>query len=365
MHIKYIRNKDAEVSKLLTNKNLPILVYGNGSIAKQVEIKLKKNNLFAAGRIVDDKHFLNHKGTFKSSECDSLFKCYVVIRGFFESYFMSDTELQSKFRNAKSFYYYSELYDMEGIDYNYFLKNEKEFQSFYNLLEDELSKKSYEAYLNSRINQDASYLLEYVSLPQYAPSMSFSNKTSLKKFMNFSDEKTWINCGAFDGDTIKSLIVDRGFVFKKVMAVEPDPKNAEKLHSFIAEQNLEDVVDIYECGLSDCISKTYFNSDGTAKASISNNSLEGFSIQLKKIDDIAQDREISFINMDIEGSEYSAIKGGVETIKKHKPKLAISVYHKKNDLLNIPVLIKSINSEYKFYFRIHKPITIDSVLYAI
>lgn len=328
MNVEYIKSKDDEVTELLIKSNLPILIYGNGSIADQVEIKLKKYNLFPSARVVDDKYFLGDNDTIKASECDSYFDLYILIKGFFESYFILDSELNLKFKNAKDIFYYSELYGMERISYKYFLEHKKEFDVFYNLLEDDLSRKSYEAYLNSKINQDSSYLLNYVSLPQYAPDVNVSHRERLQEFMNFTNDKTWINCGAFDGDTIKSLVTDRGFVFKEIMAIEPDPINAKKIYSFIAEQNLMNVVKVYECGLSDNTMKISFNSDGTAKSSISDNNLGDVFIHLRKIDDIARDSEVTFINMDIEGSECNAIRGGMETIKKYKPKLAISAYHK-------------------------------------
>lgn len=38
-----------------------------------------------------------------------------------------------------------------------------------------------------------------------------------------------------------------------------------------------------------------------------------------------------------------------ETIRSNKPKLAICVYHKREDLIQIPLLIKEYNEDYKFY----------------
>lgn len=67
----------------------------------------------------------------------------------------------------------------------------------------------------------------------------------------------------------------------------------------------------------------------------------------------------------IEGAELEALKGASEVIVKDKPKLAISIYHKKEDLITIPQFIKSLVPEYKFYLKLHKCMTIDAVLYAI
>jgi hypothetical protein len=74
---------------------------------------------------------------------------------------------------------------------------------------------------------------------------------------------------------------------------------------------------------------------------------------------------VTFIKMDIEGAELNALKGAEQTIRKYKPKLAICVYHKANDLITIPQYIRSCVSEYKFYFRAHQLGTIGSVFYAV
>jgi FkbM family methyltransferase len=57
---------------------------------------------------------------------------------------------------------------------------------------------------------------------------------------------------------------------------------------------------------------------------------------------------IDFIKMDIEGAELSALKGAVETLKKFKPKLAISVYHNPGDFKKIPEFIKNISRNISF-----------------
>jgi len=55
--------------------------------------------------------------------------------------------------------------------------------------------------------------------------------------------------------------------------------------------------------------------------------------------------------MDIEGAEYQAIKGAENTIRRHSPKLMISLYHRNEDMFKLPLLIHSINPDYKFFIR--------------
>ena len=76
------------------------------------------------------------------------------------------------------------------------------------------------------------------------------------------------------------------------------------------------------------------------------------------IDTYVLEKEISkidFIKMDIEGSELDALKGARNSICKWKPKMAICMYHKIDDMWKIPQYIKSLRSDYEFSFR-HYPI---------
>ena len=69
--------------------------------------------------------------------------------------------------------------------------------------------------------------------------------------------------------------------------------------------------------------------------------------------------------MDIEGAEIEALQGAQNTIKKYKPTLAISLYHKPEHLFTIPLLINSWNLGYKFYIRSHGNNLLETVLYCV
>jgi len=67
--------------------------------------------------------------------------------------------------------------------------------------------------------------------------------------------------------------------------------------------------------------------------------------------------KVDFIKMDIEGSELDALLGAQESIRKFKPKLAISLYHKPNDIFELVKHIKNKFSFYKIYidhYTIHQ-----------
>ncbi|QYA27088.1 FkbM family methyltransferase [Gramella sp. MT6] len=91
-------------------------------------------------------------------------------------------------------------------------------------------------------------------------------------------------------------------------------------------------------------------------------------VQTITIDSILKDEKlerIDFIKMDIEGAEIPALKGASRAIQDFKPKLAISVYHKWDDLLEIPKLINSLRKDYKMYLDCTTGFGGEAVLYCI
>ena len=87
-------------------------------------------------------------------------------------------------------------------------------------------------------------------------------------------------------------------------------------------------------------------------------------IKVVTIDGIVKEK-VTFIKMDIEGSELKALHGAEKTIMRDKPKLAISIYHKLEDILDIPAYIHHLVPEYKFYIRHYSLNAAETILYAI
>jgi FkbM family methyltransferase len=86
------------------------------------------------------------------------------------------------------------------------------------------------------------------------------------------------------------------------------------------------------------------------------------------IDDFVRARGLSrvdFVKMDIEGSEREALRGAAETIRRFKPKLAISAYHQPDDLLMLPGLIHAIEPSYRLYFDHYTIHAEESVIFAV
>lgn len=91
------------------------------------------------------------------------------------------------------------------------------------------------------------------------------------------------------------------------------------------------------------------------------------SFDCTSLDDYAQAHleRVDFIKMDIEGSEMDALAGARDTIRSFKPRLAISGYHKPDDLWEIPRKIRELNPGYELTFGHHSPVHWESVFYAV
>ena len=84
----------------------------------------------------------------------------------------------------------------------------------------------------------------------------------------------------------------------------------------------------------------------------------------ESIDNVIKE-EVTFIKLDVEGAELRTLMGAAETIKKYKPRLAISIYHKPEDIYEIPLLLMEYRPDYRFYIRHYTSYIWETVLYAV
>ena len=90
-----------------------------------------------------------------------------------------------------------------------------------------------------------------------------------------------------------------------------------------------------------------------------------YQIEVAAVDEMVGE-DITYMKMDIEGAELEALKGAEKQIRKNKPKLAVCVYHKPEDFLEIWGYLKSLVPEYRFYLRHHNAYNgSETVLYAV
>jgi len=174
-------------------------------------------------------------------------------------------------------------------------------------------------------------------------------------------EMRYVDAGAYDGDTVRQFKV-RKIALGGLLAVEPDPRNFAGLVKEISDLDAGEVIAV-PIGLSDRVELLRFSADGTAAAGVS--SAGETMVQVADLDSLAGHWNPTHVKMDIEGAELNALVGMTSIIKRLRPRLAISVYHKPNDIWEIPLWMSELGVNYKMYIRNYGQQGFDTVLYCI
>ena len=351
---------DVAVIEWLKESALPVVLYGASiDVADQIVKKLLRDHItvsFVAydedcPMMADATVLLKNADNIRVEDIDKKIIAYNVILGFVKGYLNIDT-ISPKFINAKSIAYLSEIFDMEIISLSFIEENIAFLTEFHENLQDQKSKDSFTAYLLSKVRQDMKYLPSVFEKVQYFPQGIFA----------LTEHESYFDCGAFTGDTIASFLKTTGGLYRRIWAVEPDKSNYKQLIQYISDEKLINI-DVVNKGIYSYTGNLPFSQTGDMLSMITADS--DCYIEVDTIDHIAAGNPVSYIKMDVEGVELEALRGAEQTIKAFKPVLGISIYHKQQDLIDIPMYIKEIVPEYNFYFRVHKKLAIDTVLYGV
>ena len=268
------------------------------------------------------------------------------------------------------YYSFPRTDDSVTFDYNWIriykdLSNngllQSHLQSLKNLLTDDISVNNLDSLVNFFVSGDLNYLEKiHIDRKEY-----FSTD-----YIPLGKDEVYWDCGAFDGDSIRDFMESVSNEYMEIVGFEPDPKNFNKLASFVKDNNLNQVF-CYPYALSKENDELMFSSTGGVDAKISQDSSDLRSIKVKVIslDSFYKEckscrRSPTIIKLDVEGFEKDTIKGAEGIIKKYHPTLIVCIHHLPLDLFDIPVFIKTIVPEYKFKLRQHKEGFIEYVLYA-
>lgn len=182
------------------------------------------------------------------------------------------------------------------------------------------------------------------------------------------DNEILIDCGAYDGDTIRDFVKWCGYNYEMIYSFEPSKNNYEKCENYLLESKLENCKLIDKGTWKESDTLRFCNSlFDTGDHIITGGEVwhnDIVEIQVTSIDEVLEGRKATFIKMDVEGSEMESLIGARETITKHKPRLAIALYHKWEDIFDIPLYILSLNSNYTFKLRHYSSGQCETVLYA-
>ena len=219
---------------------------------------------------------------------------------------------------------------------------------------DEKSRSEYLAQVRWRAYGDYDGLGIPDSEEQYFPDNIF----------RLMPDEDFVDCGAYDGDTLRRLI-HRRRDFRHIAAFEPDPINYGKLSQYVAglDSHVCQKISLHNLAVGAARTHVSFNATGTDGAAIASHGES--MVECCPLDETLHESKPTYLKMDIEGAEQDAIVGAQSTIRNHRPVMAVCVYHRQNDLWRLPLAIRSLYPDYRFFLRTHEVDGRETVCYAV
>lgn len=233
-------------------------------------------------------------------------------------------------------------------------KREK-IERFYSLLCDDRSREIYADQLKWRMSLGTTRLMSPTVNEQYFPSGLHFHEYG----------KIFIDCGAYDGDTLRALFTETWSNIECCVAIEPDPINYEKLSMWVAALpgRIKDKIITIHAATGALNGRARISAAGGTASSVS---IKGeVEVEMIAIDSLDLKRPATYLKMDVEGAEMETIIGARNTIANYSPSLAVCVYHKPEDIFDLGLAINELNGDYKFYLRAHCEQGLDLILYAV
>lgn len=326
----------------LKRTDLPVFIYGMGDgcvkLVKQFEkYGIKETGIFASDEFVRGHSFLGHV-VKKLSQVEEEYNDFVVVLAFGAGYDSLIEKIDNISKKHKLLVPDTAVVGGEPFTKEYLVENFKKAQKVYELMADDFSKKVFENIICYKITGEISYLREITTLPDEA----------YKNILKLDGNCTYVDLGAYNGDTVREFIGFTKGNYKKIYAVEPNGRNFRKLCEY--GENVENL---------HCVNAACWNFSGEITFSKGGGRMakadeKGVLTKCVSVDDLVGDEGCDYIKFDVEGAEKQGIEGAAKTIGKFSPKLCVALYHRLEDMIEIPLQIYEINPDYKFYIR-HYP----------
>lgn len=172
-----------------------------------------------------------------------------------------------------------------------------------------------------------------------------------------------INCGAYDGDTVRQLHTRFGKI-ETLICFEPDAANFARLSGYLSDHvgQIATTTMAFPCGVWLNSGQLRFGGGQRINSSICEDG--PLMIQCVALDHVIPDFQPTYINMDVEGAEPEALHGAEDLIRRNHPDLGICVYHHPEHLWEIQLFLHELNPNYRFYLRNYTGFPAETVLYA-
>lgn len=364
----------------------PIVLYGTGDGADKILARLQKESIQVRDIYVSDTfargQIFRGYAVKKISDLQTTMEQLIVLIAFASE----RPEVLEKFHELADvqevYAPHVPLFQNEKVVSAAWLREyEYQLQQVYERLADEFSRRVFASILNYKLSGKLNYLQECTSL----------RRNDIDSLFHFDGSATYVDLGAYDGDTVEEFLnLTRG-CFHRIYAVEPDSKNFVKLQKRIiallqqypnVSQSEEgslvyswkgmEVICICAGVWSQTGQKILFGNGGRQSTLVSDCMQEkngkmayrtgqkekrGQVVALESVDHLLRNDPADYIKYDVEGVEAEALQGTVKHLVKSSrgrlPQLLIAAYHHDEDIFKLPLLLWQLQPEYEIYLRKH------------
>ncbi|MBR2721251.1 MAG: FkbM family methyltransferase [Clostridia bacterium] len=235
------------------------------------------------------------------------------------------------------------------FDRAFFEAHREELDAAYALLSDAESRKIFENVLRFKLTGDVSFLKNAES----------DEESVMRELVAPHEKAVTADLGAYNGDSIRQLLSHADGTIQTVYAMEPDARNFRKLEAY-AKAEVRAKVLPFPVGAWDREETLYFDGSGNRNASLGENRssvikdrpIRQIAVPVAPLDRILDGAPVDYIKYDVEGAEARALYGSVESIRKYRPTLLVSLYHRNEDIFSLPLLVHRLFPHYReFYLR--------------
>ena len=228
-------------------------------------------------------------------------------------------------------------------------------RTLFDLLADEESRRQFEGHLRWRVSLDSRYLpagdrrCGYFGVP----------------FLTMPEDAAIVDVGAFDGDSLRNFLFWRG-AFRTYYALEPDPISYRRLREYVASlpEGIAQRIRTVQAAAAAAPGQLMVSATGKPGSTPGKNPSQADPIPSIRISDYFADEQVNYIKLDIEGAEHDALAGAWDLIERDRPILAVAIYHKPLDIVEIPMEIIRHTPGYRYFIRSHDADGIDLIFYA-
>lgn len=258
------------------------------------------------------------------------------------------------------------------------------------LFDDDFSRFTLFSLLNYRLTAESTALAR-CAVGYNSGRYGYNTYNFNRSFFDFSEEEVFVDGGAFNGDSMENFVRAVGGRFRRIYCFEPAADQAEKCVQRIRMLRGEFPKDIMprthviQKGLWSGSTRLSFNpslyaAEEAAQVGpwpLSGHLVEsglGANMYLPEVEqagamevettsiDESCDDPVTFVKLEIEGSELEALTGARRTIASTRPRMALSIYHKPEDLLTLTGFVRDTGLGYRLSLRQHNSLVPDATV---